>query len=451
VAGEVSALRSRASEAQAAAAAAEGSSRAARRDAAQATSLREQTEAELGAALELQAARASQAEERASRAASDRAAAQAAAVEAVASTERLLSEMEATVRSTSARCDALSELQAAAELDAAVVRARARTDALRVEAGVLGIQAASLRRYAGAWVNRAHRSAAATAAFRQLCSLMPHLCGMVHAPGTSGKSEVPRGAGGSGGQAAAGGSENAGEGLFGTEAEMAALMRDHLALVAGWQRLAAIVQPMPSHWRLPSRAAETLARACEDQREMALALADLAKSPHARPERTRFFNPHTRSAEVAAGLESAAAELRKQLGAPYTALEWLLGAAATAGRPAALPTPDPVSDAAAVGAPARHGGPGVVRRAGEEKEGNQVMQEPVAAVQGPEEAERAGALVVAAPEEAASEEQVALGEDAGLGAEAGVDYDVDGVAVAQWAQAPPEGAEEEAPAEDDRG
>ena len=110
-----------------------------------------------------------------SRASGQRDAAEEAAARAAAQMEEARSGLEAARRDWRVERDALSASRDEAEDAMRPASAAAAVAALRVEAGVLGVQAAALRRYAGAYVSRRHRSAAATAGFRELCALMPHL------------------------------------------------------------------------------------------------------------------------------------------------------------------------------------------------------------------------------------------------------------------------------------
>ncbi|KAL3912815.1 MAG: hypothetical protein SGPRY_008206 [Prymnesium sp.] len=97
----------------------------------------------------------------------------------------------------------------------------------------------ALRRYEGAWVNRAHRSAVATAALRGGCELLAPLSAQLASCAPSLVSPQLRG--GSRVVEAAG------------------------TAAAGWQGLREAVAAMPSDWRLASSCAERLVAACEVQ------------------------------------------------------------------------------------------------------------------------------------------------------------------------------------------
>jgi len=318
VAQEVDVLRSKATEAETAAISAQAAADKARREAAEAASQREQAQAEFATQLVEERARAADGADAAARALADREAALQASSEAASRAQHMHDELQASQRAWSARCDALTELRYAAEQDVILLKDRARAGALRIEASVLGLQAASLRRYSGAYINRAHRSTVATAAFREFCALMPHVCDMVHGMSSTHAS---------------------GEGLAleGVDTETTELLADHTAIASRWRRLAALVQPMPDRWRLQSRMSAALVHACEDNREIAISIADLTDVPRARPERSAFFEPRRASAEVVRILDDVANTLQNELRAPGCALEWLIGAGARAARPVPPP------------------------------------------------------------------------------------------------------------------
>ena len=241
----------------------------------------------------------------------------AAADAAALAAEQLAAARRESAESSREAAEVLAEMEERSRTERAHWVRQQRRSASRLLGGVLQLQAASLARHAGAWVNRKHRSAVATSSFRAFCQLLPEACATYHeaafeqlpwnalANAAVAEPHEASYSDGAGGAAANGGAaplETASEledaaaaetaagaataelhrelGLANAElaphdAELLVQLREaHLRLVSGWGQLGITVRSLSDAWRLPADASATLGVLCEVHRML---LGDLAQ------------------------------------------------------------------------------------------------------------------------------------------------------------------------------
>ena len=162
-------------------------------------------------------------------------------------------ELEAELRRANSRAHDVQVANERALRTVGEQRRDASSHGMRTLRAALRLQASGLRRYSGAYFNRAHRSAVATASFRCLCELAVPLCHQLA------------------------------EASLGAPAPLADIAcclgmgeRTDALLTAtdSWRLLSDAVAVLPSSWRLPSSCSETLVRACELHVQLLDALPD---------------------------------------------------------------------------------------------------------------------------------------------------------------------------------